>query len=113
MTIPAAAEYIESLKRAGADNLGQARVGYYSKFSYPLASLILVLIGVPLASVRRRGGQAVQIALGLFIAFLYLAMIKVIEPFGYTETLSPVVASWLPHAVFSLVGLVFFLGARK
>jgi lipopolysaccharide export system permease protein len=113
MTIPVAKEYIESLERAGADNLGRARVAYYSKFSYPMASLILVLIGVPLAAVRRRGGQAVQIAIGLFIAFVYLAMIKVIEPFGYSESLSPVIASWLPHAFFSVVGLAFLIGARK
>ncbi len=113
MTIPVAREYIQSLERAGADNLGRARVGYYSKFSYPMASLILVLIGVPLAAVRRRGGQAVQIAIGLSIAFVYLAMIKVIEPFGYTESLPPVVASWLPHAVFAVAGVAFLIGARK
>ena len=113
MTIPVAAEYIQSLERAGADNLGRARVAYFSKFSYPLASLILVLIGVPLAAVRRRGGQAVQIAIGLFIAFIYLAMIKVTEPFGYTESLSPIIASWLPHASFLVVGLAFLIGVRK
>lgn len=113
MTIPSAAEYIESLERAGADNLGRARVGYYSKFSYPMASFILVLIGVPLAAVRRRGGQAVQIAIGLFIALLYLAMIKVTEPFGYSGSLPPVFASWLPHAFFSTVGIALLIGVRK
>jgi lipopolysaccharide export system permease protein len=113
MTIPVASEYIESLKRAGADNLGQARVQYYSKFSYPLASFILVLIGVPMSAVRRRGGQAIQIGIGLSTAFIYLALIKFIEPFGYTEALSPIVASWLPHGIFLGVGLLVLLGTRK
>lgn len=113
MTIPVAAEYIESLERSGADNLGQARVTYYSKFSYPMASLILVLIGVPLAAVRRRGGQAVQIAIGLSTAFVYLALVKFTEPFGYSEALAPLVASWLPHAIFLVVGILLLIGVRK
>jgi len=113
MTISAAQEYIASLKRAGANNLGRARVEYYSKFSYPIANFILILIGVPLASVRRRGGQAVQLGIGLVTAFVYLAVMKFVEPFGYTEALEPVVASWLPHVVFLLVGLVVLVRVRK
>ncbi len=113
MTIPVAASYIESLERTGADNLGRARVEYYSKLSYPFASLILVLIGVPLAAVRRRGGQAVQIAIGLTTAFIYLVLIKFTEPFGYTETLSPIVASWLPHVVFLVVGVLVLAWTKK
>ncbi|WP_243664590.1 LptF/LptG family permease, partial [Rhodothermus marinus] len=74
-------------RRSGAGHLGRPLVAYYSKFAYPFANLILVLIGVPLASVRRRGGQAVQIGIGLGVAFAYLALQKLIEPFGYAETL--------------------------
>lgn len=113
MTIPLAREYIDALNRAGADNLGRARVEYYSKFSYPIANFILVLIGVPLASVRRRGGQAVQLAIGLAIAFIYLTVMKFVEPFGYTEALEPVVAAWLPHVVFCIIGLVVVARTRK
>ncbi len=111
MTIPVADDYIRSLERAGADNLGRARVEYFSKFSYPLANLILVLIGVPMAAVRRRGGQAVQIGLGLTTAFVYLALMKFSEPFGYTEALPPAVASWLPHVVFLVIGVIILYRA--
>ncbi len=113
MTIPVSLEYIDALERAGADNLGRARVEYYSKFSYPIANFILVLIGVPLASVRRRGGQAVQLGIGLGIAFVYLAVMKFVEPFGYTQALQPAVASWLPHVVFFVVAIVVILRTRK
>ncbi len=113
MTITQAEEYIEALLRSGAGNTGRTRVGYYNKFAYPFANLIVVLIAVPLASVRRRGGQAVQIGLGLFVSFLYLAAIKVIEPFGYKDTLEPAVAAWLPHALFFVLGIYLLLSARK
>jgi lipopolysaccharide export system permease protein len=113
MTIPIATEYIASLRRSGAGNIGPALVAYYGKFAYPLANLILVLIGFPLASVRRRGGQAMQIGLGLIIAFVYLVTMKIIEPFGYYGDLTPAAAAWLPHAAFGALALVMLLRVRK
>ena len=56
MTIDEGREYIDELKRSGANRIGIPLVLYYSKFSYPFANLILVILGVPLSSVRRRGG---------------------------------------------------------
>lgn len=113
MTIPAAAEYVRDLERSGAGGMGRTKVGYYAKFAYPMANLILVLIGMPLASVRRRGGQAIQIALGLFVAFLYLVVQKLTEPFGYTGELPAAVAAWLPHAVFLVGAALMLFKSRK
>ncbi len=113
MTIRAASEYIEDLERSGAGNIGRTKVGYFSKFAYPCANLILVLLGMPLASVRRRGGQAVQMGLGLLVAFSYLALVKLTEPFGYTGELPPLLAAWLPHAVFLFAALILLVKARK
>lgn len=113
LTIPEAAEYIASLRRAGADRLGRPLVSYYSKFSYPMANLLLVLIAVPLASVLRRGGQTTRLALGLFVAFTYLSFQKLTEPFGYTGALPPLLVAWLPHVVFLGVALLAMASARK
>ena len=113
MTIPEAQNYIDALLRSGANNTGQSMVGFHNKFSYPLANLIVVLIAVPLASVRRRGGQAVHIGMGLFVSFLYLAVMKLVEPFGYSNEISPLIAAWLPHALFFLVGIAMVQNARK
>jgi len=113
MTIPVARNYLETLRRAGAGNLERPRVAYYNKFAYPFANLILVLIGVPLASVRRRGGQAIQFAIGLLTAFVYLSLQKLTEPFGYAGALPPVVTAWLPHVAFAIVALVILWRTRK
>ncbi len=113
MTIPAAADYVDALRRSGANNIGRTLVAYYSKFSYPFANLILILISVPLASVRRRGGQAVQFGLGLLTAFVYLAIQKLTEPFGYSGALPPTLTAWLPHACFAVVALVMLVRVRK
>ena len=113
MTVTEARDYIESLLRSGAGNTGRTQVGYFNKFAYPLANLIVVLIAVPLAAVRRRGGQAIQMGLGLLVSFFYLATIKVVEPFGYEETLSPATAAWLPHLLFLAFGLLLLFKAKK
>ncbi len=113
MTIPIAADYVDALRRSGAGNIGRAEVGYYTKYSYPLANLILVLIALPLAAVRRRGGQAVQIGLGLAMAFAYLAAQKLTEPFGYSGELDPILTAFVPHALFFLIALLMLMRARK
>jgi len=113
MTIPVASNYLAALRRSGVGELKRPLVAYYNKFAYPFANLILVLIGVPIASVRRRGGQAVRFAIGLAIAFIYLSIQKLAEPLGYAGTLSPVFTAWLPHVTFALIALLVLWWARK
>ncbi|MEM1095663.1 MAG: LptF/LptG family permease [Bacteroidota bacterium] len=112
MTIPEAAFHVEQLQLVGASDMGKPTVDYYKKFTYPLANLILVFIGVALASKRRRGGQTVQIGLGLGVAFVYLALMLLTEPFGYAGTLSPVVTAVVPHAVFAVFAILLVFRSR-
>ncbi|MEM6645428.1 MAG: LptF/LptG family permease [Bacteroidota bacterium] len=112
MNIPEAAFHVEQLRLVGASDMGKPTVDYYKKFSYPLANLILVFIGVALASKRRRGGQTVQIGLGLAVAFVYLALMLLTEPFGYAGTLSPLLTAVLPHAVFAVFALLLVFRSR-
>jgi lipopolysaccharide export system permease protein len=113
MTITEARQYIESLTRTRANNVEPAFVGYYSKFSYPVANLIVALLGVPLAAVRRRGGQAVQIVMGLLISLAYLAALKLVESYGLTGEIAPLVVSWAPHAAFFLLAVLMLLRIKK
>ena len=113
LTLPEARAYVRSLERAGVTERGRPLVGYYSKVSYPFANLILVLVGVPLAARRRRGGQAAQLALGLGVAFLYLSLQKTIEPLGYVQDVAPVVAAWAPHVLFAAVAAWLFVRANR
>lgn len=113
MTLPAAANYLDALRRAGVGQLERQLVAYYNKFAYPFANIILVLLGVPLAAVRRRGGQAVQFAIGLFIAFVYLSLQKLTEPFGYSGALDPAFTAWIPHVTFAAIALFVLWYMRK
>ncbi len=113
MTIPVATGYVDALKRSGLADIGRDMVGYYSKFAYPWANLIVMLIAVPLACRRHRGGQTIQIGIGLLIAFAYLSAQKLTEPFGYSDGLAPLFAVLLPHGIFFTVAIVATVLARK
>ena len=113
MTLPEAAAYVRSLDRAGVREKGRPIVSLHSKLSYPLANLILIALAVPLASRRRRGGQAAQLALGLGVAFVYLAMQKTMEPLGYVGDIPPVLAAWIPHAVFAVLAVVALVRSHR
>ena len=113
LTLPEARAFVGQLERAGVTERGRPLVAYYAKLAYPVANLVLVLLAVPLAARRRRGGQAVHLAVGLGVAFLYLALQKTLEPLGYVQTVAPAVAAWAPHVVFAAVaGLLFWWANR-
>lgn len=113
LTLPEARDYVSSLERAGVTERGRPTVAFHSKLAYPFANLVLVLLAVPLAARRRRGGQAVHLATGLGVAFVYLALQKTIEPLGYVNSLPPVVAAWLPHAAFAVIAVVALLVSSR
>jgi len=52
-------EFIGNQQRAGQD-VARWKVDFYSKISFPFATVIVVLFGVPFASVKRRGGSQVS-----------------------------------------------------
>jgi lipopolysaccharide export system permease protein len=113
LTLPQASVYMDELQRSGSNNIGQPMTLYYSKFTYPFANLVVIFLGIALAATRRKGGQSVQIAIGLIVAFVYLALIKIIEPFGYSGELDPLLTAILPHAFFLVLGLIMLWRTRK
>ncbi|MEX0929419.1 MAG: LptF/LptG family permease, partial [Balneolales bacterium] len=113
LTYPEIRGYLASIKRSGAGGIYMPMVQYYGKLTYPLSILVVTLIGVAIASVRRKGGRGIHIAAGLAISFLYLAFMKMIEPFGYSGTIEPLHAAALPHMFFLAVGLFLLITAKK
>ncbi len=113
LTYPEIQSYIASLERSGAGGINTPRVQYYGKLFYPIAVLVVTLIGFSVASVKRKGGAGVHIAAGLGVSFLYLAIMKIVEPFGYAGTIDPMYAALLPHIMFGIVALFLLFTAKK
>jgi lipopolysaccharide export system permease protein len=92
-------QFIQNQRRAGQD-VSRWLVDFYSKVSFPFASVIVVLFGVPFASVKRRGGIGVQLGISLLICFVYLIFMKVSQVFGYNGDINPLLTAWLANLIF-------------
>jgi len=99
-------DYVEVLKKDGYDS-SRYLVDLHAKIASPFISLIMVLIGSPLALItgRKRGGGMVQgLGLSLAVGFLYWVAFSLSVSLGHTGTLPPLVAAWVPNTFFGLVG---------
>ena len=82
------------------------------KVSLPVATLIIILFGTPLATSARRGGGAYGIGVSLGSTMLYLLLLKISAGFGAGNALPPLWAAWLPNVIFLVVGLVLLRRVR-
>jgi lipopolysaccharide export system permease protein len=104
--------FIEDQKRAGQD-VAKWQVDFYSKISFPFASVIVVLFGVPFSSIRRRGGVGVQLGISLLICFIYLIFMKVSQVFGYNGDINPLLTAWLANIFFFAAAVYVTLRVPK
>ncbi len=97
-------QFIEYQQRAGQD-VARWLVDFYGKISFPFASVIVVLFGVPFSSVKRRGGLGVEFGIALAVCFIYMIFLKVSQAFGYNGDLSPLVTAWMANIIFFGAGV--------
>ncbi|NGP86779.1 LptF/LptG family permease [Fodinibius halophilus] len=113
LTYPEAESYIASIERSGAGNVDLPKIQLYGRYAYPFSIIVVMIVGFALASVKRSGGKGFYIAAGLAVSFLYLVMMKVIEPFGGKGEIDPLLAAALPHLIFLVLGVGILLNSRK
>lgn len=111
MTFPEMKDYIETLKRGGKDTRRQ-EIDLSGQWAFPFVNLIVVLISIPFASVRRRGGMAVNIAAAMVIAITYIAFTKISQAAGAAVDLPVEVIGWSANAIFFVIGLVMLTRTR-
>jgi lipopolysaccharide export system permease protein len=65
-----------------------------------MASLVVVLFGLPISTNKRRGGLAVQIGINILVTFIYLVFMQISLAFGKNGSLSPFLTAWSANIVF-------------
>ncbi len=88
------------------------RVDREEKIAIPVATLVIILFGAPLATSTKRGGTTFGIGLALLSTIFYMLLMKISGAAGETGSLEPMVAAWLPNLVFLGAGLVFLSRVR-
>ena len=108
LTRPELNRYIELLQSRGADGVETYLLEKYSRDTRPFAIIILTIIGVIVSARKSRQGVGWQVALGFFLAFTYLLFFMLAKGIAESGNLSPVVAVWLPNAIFAAVGVLLY-----
>lgn len=108
LTINELDEYIAELKMKGADNIAIYEIEKLVRYMSAFTAIILTFIGVILSSRKTRGGVGFQIALGFFIAFIYIILFIAAKSNAETGSMNPIVAIWLPNFAFSILGVLLY-----
>ncbi len=111
MSVPELRRYIAELQRSGFDVV-RLTVQLERKFSYPVITFVVALIGIPFALTTGRKGALAGVAVSILIAIVYWSSSSLFEAMGNLNQLPPVVAAWSPDVLFGLGGLYLLLRVR-
>lgn len=105
--------FIEREKTKGSSMVPMYEIELHQRTSYPFAAYILTLIGVSVASTKRRGGVGVNIAIGLGIVFIYIFAMKMLTVATLNLGFPSLLSVWIPNVFFALTGIVLFRMSQK
>ena len=92
--------------------VSRLRVQLQRKLAFPVASLVLVLVGLPFALTAGRHGALYGIGLSFVLYILYYAATAVFAALGSAAYIPPTVAAWAPNVLFLLGGAYLLLHVR-
>jgi lipopolysaccharide export system permease protein len=102
---------IRSLQRSGSDPR-ELMVERAQKLAIPVAALIIILFGAPLANSAPRAGAAYGVGVSLAVTIIYLMLFKVAGAAGNTGAIAPGLAAWLPNMIFGAASLALLTRVR-
>lgn len=105
--------YIKLQKEKGSPNVAMYELELYKRTSFPFATFVLTLIGLAVSSRKSRGGIGANIAVGLFLVFVFIFTMKVTAVAAENVGLPAAFAVWIPNVIFGVIGLVLYRLAPK
>jgi lipopolysaccharide export system permease protein len=111
MTIPGLIATIQE-RTARGQPTEELRVSFHQRFAAPLACLVFILLGTPLAARVRRSGKGISVGLTIVLAFIYYILMVFGQAMGKNGILPPFWASWLPNLVLGGLGVFLFVGGN-
>jgi len=105
-------KFVRKRARAGED-INKEAVELNYRFSFPIITIILLLICLPLSLVLKRGGIAIGLGLSIVLAFVYWGLIQTCRAYGVAGLMDQFFAAWLPNIIFGTVGILTMLGVRR
>jgi len=82
------------------------KIELQSRFSYPCACFVLMLVGVPLGLSSKRSGRSTGIILAIVLVFVYYLTSLVGVALAKSGKVSPFLGVWSANIVFTIVGVL-------
>lgn len=111
MTYAELGRLAEAVERSGGD-AGRLLTRQAQKLSLPVATLVIILFGAPLATTSKRGGAAFGVGISLGTTILYLLLFRLAGALGQSGALPPLLAAWSPNLLFLVAGLILLTRVR-
>lgn len=100
---------IKNPKRKLKDKVRRSNlISLWDKTAFPLTSVVLVILGVPLAITPPRVRYNRGFLFSILIIFFYYLIRAFSVSFGESGVLIPILAAWLPNIIISLIGLILY-----
>ena len=101
-------EFINLQKLRGADDINIYKIEKYMRIAQPFTVILLVILGVVIASRKSRQGKGYLIALGFVFAFAFIISFVMSRAFAENGSLNPLFAVWLPNIIFGFVTIYMY-----
>ena len=100
--------------QGSAQELNMNVLEYNKKFSLPFGSFFFAFLAMPLALIfGKANGQTIGLVVGIFISFIYWAMMTVGIQLGMRNGMNGFILMWLPNATVGFASIIFYLLARR
>ena len=109
LTIRDILQRLRLLKRVGLP-LHREKTYLHCKLAAPFNWAIICLLGIPFAVVVRKASKMLHFSAAMVITFFFWWVITIAQSAGEAGMIAPVLAGWLPVAVF---GVLAALGIKK
>lgn len=92
------------LQRARGPDARRFQLELQSRFSYPVACLVLMLVGVPLGVMSRRGGKSSGLVFTVLLVLLYYVLSYTGIALSRQGKLPPFLGVWMANILFAAAG---------
>ncbi|HPE19768.1 MAG TPA: LptF/LptG family permease [Candidatus Mcinerneyibacteriales bacterium] len=104
--------FIREKQRAGLD-VTRSRVEYQMKFSFPLVSFLVTLLGLGITISKPRMALSSIIGFSLGISFLFWGVFATSRSLGTSGRLSPFASAWIPDILMVILSLSLILVKQR
>ncbi|MCC7149409.1 MAG: LptF/LptG family permease [Saprospiraceae bacterium] len=110
---PALLRFIKKEESRGTGVAGEYRIEFHRRTADSATLIILMLIGVSVASRKVRGGMGMNLAFGVSLGAAYMILSRFSVTFAQSNIISPLLGVWIPNLIFIVVSIWLVSKAQK